>query len=173
MTSKEMSCTEIRESLLELATSSAASSTMERHLVGCADCAAELAEFRQTMAMLDEWSAPEPSPYFETRVMARVREESTLGASRMSWLGWMWKPVMGVALATALVAGVTVYQQMPHSVGGPVANLGANPATMAGSARGTAVADLQAFDESRQSYSDFEVLDELQPDGSEAGNAAQ
>lgn len=44
------------------------------HLKGCASCAAELAELRATFAVMDEWTAPEPSPYFDSRLRARVRE---------------------------------------------------------------------------------------------------
>ena len=35
----------------------------------------ELASLQQTMGLLDEWQAPEPSPYFATRLQARMREE--------------------------------------------------------------------------------------------------
>jgi hypothetical protein len=38
------------------------------HLAGCVTCTAKMEEFRQTMALLDEWQAPEPSPYFDVRL---------------------------------------------------------------------------------------------------------
>ena len=44
------------------------------HLKACADCANELSELRSTMAMMDAWTAPEPSPYFDSKLRARVRE---------------------------------------------------------------------------------------------------
>lgn len=44
------------------------------HLKACESCASELAELRSTMAMMDAWTAPEPSPYFDSRLRARVRE---------------------------------------------------------------------------------------------------
>lgn len=44
------------------------------HLKACESCANELAELRSTMAMMDAWTAPEPSPYFDSRLRARVRE---------------------------------------------------------------------------------------------------
>ena len=44
------------------------------HLASCEACAKELAELRATFALLDEWTAPEPSPYFDSRLRARVRE---------------------------------------------------------------------------------------------------
>lgn len=44
------------------------------HLKECESCAKELAELRATYALMDEWIAPEPSPYFDSRLRARVRE---------------------------------------------------------------------------------------------------
>ena len=49
---------------------------VSQHIQGCAGCAEKLTEFRQTMALLDEWQAPEPSPYFDVRLRARLREEA-------------------------------------------------------------------------------------------------
>ncbi len=161
----QVNCSEIRESMLEVASGTKPSPAMADHLLACSVCATELAEFRQTMAMLDEWQVPEPSPYFDTRLMARVREQQTLAATRKGWLGWMWKPVLGAAMATAMLAGVAVYRQ---STTPPPQQAAIKPVVSVPADRGTAVADLQALDESRQSYSDFEVLDELQPDGTQA-----
>lgn len=169
MTSKAMGCNEVRESLLDLATGAAATPEMASHLEACPGCAAELAEFRQTMAMLDEWQTPEPSPYFDTRLMARVREEKTLAATRKGWLGWLWKPALGAAMATALFAGITLYQQNSSNAGKQPVN---QPVAVEAE-RGSAVADLQALDESHQSYSEFEVLDELQPEGLQNAEEAQ
>ena len=44
------------------------------HLKECESCAKELAELRSTMEVMDAWTAPEPSPYFDSRLRARVRE---------------------------------------------------------------------------------------------------
>jgi anti-sigma factor RsiW len=45
------------------------------HVDACEHCRAELAELRATMALLDTWEGPEPSPYFVTRLDARMREQ--------------------------------------------------------------------------------------------------
>ena len=52
-----------------------ASLKLREHVSQCAPCRAELAELRATMALLDTWTLPEPSPYFMTRLDARMREE--------------------------------------------------------------------------------------------------
>ena len=44
------------------------------HLKECESCAKELAELRSTMQLMDAWTAPEPSQYFDSRLRARVRE---------------------------------------------------------------------------------------------------
>ena len=48
---------------------------VQAHLADCEACRAELKALRATMAMLDEWMAPEPNPYFLTRLNARLDEE--------------------------------------------------------------------------------------------------
>ncbi len=44
----------------------------------------KLAELKATMELLDHWEAPEPSPYFMTRLNARMREERE--AAPAGWL---------------------------------------------------------------------------------------
>jgi hypothetical protein len=55
----------------------------KEHLAGCAGCRSEFEGLRATMSMLDEWKAPEPNPYFLTRLNARLDEER--GAAPASW----------------------------------------------------------------------------------------
>ena len=84
MTSKILECNNkhARDSVLEAALLGAsASAEVQQHLETCASCAREWKEFASTMALLDEWEAPEPSPYFETRLRARVREEAEVPVS--------------------------------------------------------------------------------------------
>ena len=53
----------------------AAPAKVRAHVEGCDRCRAELAELHATMALLDTWEGPEPSPYFLTRLNARLNEE--------------------------------------------------------------------------------------------------
>ena len=57
---------------------------IKAHLDSCAECAGKLEAFRQTMSLLDEWQAPEPSPYFDVRLNARLREEMEAQSARAS-----------------------------------------------------------------------------------------
>ena len=129
-----MKCIEIRELLPDLAAGiTAGGSEVNDHLRDCADCGATLEDFRKTMALLDEWQAPEPSAYFDTRLQARLREEAAKPPS--SWLVWLRRPVLAVSLAVAMVAGITFYIERPPRVGPSIAVV-----------PGTAVSDLQLLD---------------------------
>jgi anti-sigma factor RsiW len=52
----------------------AAHPEVAEHMAACAECRTELEELQATFALLDEWKAPEPSPYFDTKLHARLRE---------------------------------------------------------------------------------------------------
>ena len=56
---------------------------VQAHVAECEHCKAELDELKATMNLLDSWEAPEPSPYFLTRLGARMREERQAAPS-----GW-------------------------------------------------------------------------------------
>lgn len=53
----------------------AAPAKVQEHVEECDVCRGELDELKATMALLDSWESPEPSPYFLTRFGARMREE--------------------------------------------------------------------------------------------------
>jgi len=149
-----MKCNEIRELLPDLAAGLVvAEPRVTDHLRSCSDCAGTLAEFRKTMALLDEWVAPEPSPYFDTRLHARLREEAAKQPS--SWLARLRRPALAMSLAAIVAVGATVLrleQKKINSRPGPIAVV--DP--------GTAVGDLQALDQNHDVYSDSDLLDDLQ-----------
>jgi cytochrome c-type biogenesis protein CcmH/NrfG len=143
-----MKCNEILERMPDLAAGMEASTPeVDQHLKTCTDCVAKLEEFRQTMALLDEWQAPEPSPYFDTRLQARLREEKA--KQPVSWWSWVRRPVLAGALAVVAVVGITVFEKG----GGPPS---APPLP------GTAVSDLSALDKNGDMYANFDELDDLQ-----------
>jgi hypothetical protein len=153
-----MKCNEIRELLPDLAAGLvAAEPEVNLHLRSCTGCAGELDELRKTMALLDEWQAPEPSPYFDVRLHARLREEAA--TQQNSWFAWTWmrRPVMAVALAVVLVAGVSAFWLEQYRQARPV------PVTV-----GSAVSDLQVLDNNHDMLSDSDpdsaasLLDDLQ-----------
>jgi predicted anti-sigma-YlaC factor YlaD len=158
-----MKCHEIRELMPDLAAGlSAATTETEQHLHACAECAGQLEELRQTMALLDEWQAPEPSPYFDVRLGARLREEAAK-PQPASWLHWFRKPALAVSLATLMVMGISLFRGDGYVHRTPIADMNVQPEPVQ---PGTAVGDLQALDKNNDLYSDFDVLDDLavQPD---------
>ncbi len=155
-----MKCTEIRELLPDLAAGlSAPAAEVNEHLRGCGTCATTLDEFRKTMALLDEWTAPEPSPYFDVRLRARLREESARQPG--GWLAWLRRPAVAVSLGLALVAGATLVMER-----GAVTTKG--PGQIATLTPGTEVSDLQALDKNHDLLSDSDpdsaasLLDDMQ-----------
>ena len=102
-----MKCNETRELMPDLAAGlTAVTPEVKAHLDSCAECAGKLEAFRQTMALLDEWQAPEPSPYFDVRLRARLREESAKQSA--GWLHWLRKPVLAASFALVMVVGVSL-----------------------------------------------------------------
>jgi hypothetical protein len=154
-----MKCEEIHEMMPDLA-SGLMGMTPEigGHLADCGACAAKMAEFRQTMALLDEWRAPEPSPYFDVRLQARLREE--MAKPQSSWMTWFRRPVLAAALTVLIAIGVGLF----FSNGGRIYNAGDEEVAVMdpqATEPGTAVSDLQALEKNHDLYSDFDLLDDL------------
>jgi predicted anti-sigma-YlaC factor YlaD len=171
-----MNCNQIRELLPDLAAGmDAATPEVENHIASCNACAAHLDDLRKTMALLEEWQAPEPSPYFDTRLEARLSEERREEMARPAagWLGWLRRPAWamsaaGVALAGALAVAIGmggrsyIYVSETIPTRPPSLSLPVQP--------GTAVGDLQALERNDELYADFDVLDELQVQDDETVN---
>ena len=159
-----MNCNQIRELLPGLAAAAGMDAAtpqpeVEKHIASCDACDAHLRDLQKTMALLDEWQAPEPSPYFDTRLEARLREEMARpAAGRLSWL---WRPAWAMSLAAVIFAGALVvgnksYISQTETIATKPPSLGLPVEP------GTAVGDLQALERNDELYADFDVLDELQ-----------
>jgi hypothetical protein len=131
-----------------------------QHLASCDACAGKLEEFRQTMALLDEWRAPEPSPYFDTRLQARLREE--MAKPQVSWLHWLRRPVLAAALTLLMGIGVGMFLARGTGIYHPGGDQQIAGLELQQFQPGTAVSDLQALDKNHELYADFELLDDLE-----------
>ncbi|MGH9531147.1 MAG: anti-sigma factor family protein [Terriglobales bacterium] len=156
-----MNCKQMKDNLLDLAQSPvAAPSEAQEHLRTCPACAAEMESLRRTMSVLDEWKAPEPSPYFDSRLRARLHGEATKGPGLVEFLR---RPALAAAFTLLFVAGLFLFQggdvSQPPEKGGPKP-----PTTIASSG---AVSDLQTLDSNYDLYADFELLDELDTNGAQ------
>ena len=147
-----MNCNEIRERMPEVAAGfGEATADENKHLESCGACAEELKAMRATMAVLDEWQVPEPSPYFDLRFQARLREE--MAKPQAGWLHWFRRPVLAAALTVIMGVGVGFYVTQGRGIHNPGPPIAESP--------GTAVSDLQALENNHDMYSDFEMLDDL------------
>ena len=118
-----MNCNDVRENLIDVLADEQASPAVLAHLRECKVCTQQLEGLRNTMALMDEWKVPEPSPYFLTRLQAHVREEQQKAPQKAGILAWFRKPVMAGSLAAALLMGAGVYKlvtvQPPVVAAGP------------------------------------------------------
>jgi hypothetical protein len=95
---------------------------VQEHVAKCEDCRSRLDELKATMNLLDAWEAPEPNPYFLTRLGARMREERA--AAPAGWFagaiarvraritygpGLHVRPLAAMALSVLLLVGGGAY----------------------------------------------------------------
>jgi hypothetical protein len=89
------------------------------HLKVCASCAQQAKDLSSVLELLDEWRAPEPSPYFDTRLRARLRSEQKAPKplwkiGRNTTLGW-WLASASVLAGFLIVFGFFVAAPRPGS----------------------------------------------------------
>jgi hypothetical protein len=156
-----MKCEEIREVMPDLASGLIeATPEISGHLAGCGACTGKMEEFRQTMALLDEWKAPEPSPYFDVRLQARLREE--MAKPHAGWLAWFRRPVLAAALSVLMAVGIGLFFTKNGGIYRSDPLVAVNDGSAQSTEPGTAVSDLQALENNHDLYSDFDLLDDLQ-----------
>lgn len=154
-----MKCEELRESMPDLAAGlMPMTAEVKAHVAGCGDCAAKLKEFRQTMALLDEWQVPEPSPYFDVRLQARLREE--MAKPQAGWLAWFRQPVLAGALTVLMALGIGLFLRNDDGIQ-PNSVVAVND-VVSQTGEGSAVSDLVSLENNHELYSDFDLLDDLQ-----------
>ena len=148
-----MSCEKIHELMPDVAAGTAHETPeMSAHLKACSECENTLKAMRETMALLDDWKSPEPSPFFDTRLQARLREERDRPAGMFAGaFAWVRRPVFGAVAVVALAAGAAFLtgDRFPGKVDNQRPTM----------ARGTAVGDLYELDKQSDLLQDFDALD--------------
>jgi hypothetical protein len=154
-----MNCKDIRETLPDVASGAAVlTPELNAHLSRCDECAGKFEELQATMALLDEWTVPEPSPYFDIRLQAKLREAREEAPARAGWLQWFRKPAFSIAATVLLAAGIGVgvgVQYFPTRQPKPTNSV------VVQAPRGTAVGDLQFLDKHSDLLQNFDALDAL------------
>ncbi len=125
------------------------------HVDACEHCRADLEELQATMALLDTWKGPEPSPYFLSRLDARMQEQRD--AEPASWFERLRarfvygshphvRPLAAMALTVMLLIGGGTYLGVTNW------DQAANPPEAA------VVHDLQTLDSNAQLLDQLETL---------------
>jgi len=167
---KNTNCKMVNEKLADLLLDPhAVPAKVQAHVAECGDCQAELARLEATMALLDTWEAPEPSPYFLTRLGAKMREERE--AAPAGWLAGRWarlraglaygpalrvRPLAAMALTFVLLLGGGAYLGITDWMQPP------QPSPLAAT-----VHDLQTLDSNAQV---LDQMDALSSGGNESGD---
>ena len=159
-----MDCVKAQELMLDLMNGGSAPADLSAHVSICNDCTKLWQAMQVSSAALSEWTAPEPSPYFNTRFQARLaevkREEAAAPKGLFGWFSHsVWRPTLAGVMTLAIVAGIGFYERpaQPNNVAGPTQ---VSPA----------VNDLQKLDKDEDMYADFEMLDDLQTTTSQPAN---
>jgi anti-sigma factor RsiW len=154
-----MKCSKIREELMGAVLSGPelATPAVQEHLATCEACAAEVASLRQTMELLDEWQAVEPSPYFSARLRARMREDHAQQA--VGWLSWLRRPAVLTAAAALLAVGAGMLEGAHLKSSRDLNEARKIEPAVTTSA---AVSDLQYLDNHADLFADFDALDDDQ-----------
>jgi hypothetical protein len=140
------------------------------HVEGCADCSKELKSLEATMLALDAWEGVEPSPFFDARMAARMREAREeqpagfLERLRMRLLfgsNLHLRPLAAGALAALVLIGGGTYAGFESL----------HPATPA--VASATVKDLQSLDENAQVFQQMNALDQGDNDAGTADSGGQ
>lgn len=158
--------TKLMDLLMEDAAGNSGLAEIRSHVAQCAACEQKLAELRETMAVLNAWDAPEPSPYFDARMSALMRAEreaepagffERLRARLMFGSNMHLRPVAAGALALLLLIGGGTYAGFMNTTPAPAHT-------------SATVRDLQSLDENSQVFQQLNALDQQDDDDSGAVN---
>lgn len=165
MTMKMTKCDELILAEMLFAPESV-SDAAKAHVAACAACTQYMAELGATINLLDHWKAPEPSPYFMTRMKARLAEEQRQAASASFFerlrarllygAQHTWRPVAAMALTVMLFVGGGAYVGFSGVLD---SNPSAKPTT-------AVVRDLQNLDSNAQLLDQLESMSSTQDNNS-------
>ena len=139
---------------------------VRNHVKDCATCSQELASLEATMNLMNDWQAPEPTPYFDSKLAVRLREEQR--AEPAGFLERMrarvlfgsnvhLRPIAVGALALLIIIGGGTYAGLMSS----------NSATVKTSAT---VEDLKSLDDNAQVFQQLSSLDQNDQDDNGSSN---
>lgn len=129
----------------------------QAHLLACAECRGELNDLQATMRVLDTWTAPEPSRYFNSRVHAQLR------GAQAEAPGGLWERLVDTLRFSTGLGGRSalagIFALLLLLGGGTAATLW-NGHHQVPAASSPAVNDLRIFDNNAQALQQMDLLEE-------------
>jgi len=159
-----MVCKEVQNELLSAMQHGRLAPEVSSHIVSCSGCDELWKSLVATSSLLDEWKAPESSPFWETRFRARLeelkRQQESAPRGAFGWLrvrlaGHGARPMLAGALAVVLAVGAGIFTLENSRSNAPQIT------AMQKAPRGTAVDDLQKLEKKQDMYADFDLLDDM------------
>jgi hypothetical protein len=164
-----MNCQKVNSKLADLLLDpESVPAAVREHVAECAACGRELAELRTTMGLLDDWAAPEANPFFDAKLLSRLRTEEQSGragfferwkASLLYGSSLRMQPLMTGALGIAILIGGGTYADLSW--------LSHHRAE-----ESAAVRDLQSLDGNAQVFQQLDSIDQsAAPEDDSSGTA--
>ena len=164
-----MNCRKVNSKLADLLLDpQSVPAELRQHVEECAGCGRELAELRATMGLLDDWAVPQANPFFDAKLLSRLRSEEQARPVGF-WERWKarlmygsrlrMQPLMAGALGIVILIG-----------GGTYADLSWQAHHTDESA---AVRDLQSLDGNAQVFQQLDSVDQsATQDDEDSGSAS-
>ncbi len=152
-----MNCRKVNSKLADLLLDpQSVPAELRQHVEECSGCSRELAELRATMGLLDEWTVPGANPFFDAKLMARLRAEQQARPAGFleRWKAWLiygsrlrMQPLMTGALGLVVLVGGGTYADLSWQ-----ANHHADESA--------AVQDLQSLEGNAQVFQQLDSIDQ-------------
>jgi hypothetical protein len=162
-----MNCRKVNSKLADLLLDpQSVPADVRQHVEECAECGRELAALRATMGLLDDWSVPEANPFFDTKLLSRLRSEEQARPVSF-WERWKarlmygsslrMQPLMAGALGLVILIGGGTYADLSWQ-------------SHQSSDESAAVRDLQSLDGNDQVFQQLDSIDQsAQQDDQDSG----
>lgn len=167
-----MNCKAFQNELPELVLNPAATAgaAAREHMADCPPCEEEYTSLVASIAMMDAWKSPEPSPFFDQKLAVLLREEEA--APRLGFFarlrehllfntGRQFRPAVAGALLLIIMLGGGGYARFES------ANRPGGPAGISAT-----VNDLQILDRNAQALQEMDQLLQDDDSGDDAGSSA-
>ncbi len=143
----------------------AAPASARAHLAACDTCAAELSAMERTMQLLGDWQAPEPSPFWMSKMGARLREEQQQPSRGWARFTESLRTRLWVSNHTLRPVGVAALGLLLAVCGGTWVSVERQSTPAASVQASNTVRDLQSLNQNAQVFQELASLDSTDTNG--------